>query len=49
MKTIEFIKYLEELNKPFYSIADIEKITTLSRKSLYVTIKRLVEKGCWKG
>jgi predicted transcriptional regulator of viral defense system len=45
MKTIEFIKSLEELNKPFYSIADIEKITALSRKSLYVMVKRLVEKG----
>lgn len=45
MKTIELIKALNRLNKPFYSIADIEKITGLSRKSLYVALKRLVDKG----
>src|SRR3972149_1777972 len=45
MKTIELIKTLERLNKPFYSISDIEKITGLSRKSLYVTLKRLVDRG----
>ncbi|MBI4377665.1 MAG: hypothetical protein HY578_01065 [Nitrospinae bacterium] len=44
MKTIEFIKVLERLNKPFYTISDIEKITGLSRGSLYVTLKRLVDK-----
>jgi predicted transcriptional regulator of viral defense system len=41
----ELIKSLERLNKPFYSIADLEKITSLSRKSLYVTLKRLVDRG----
>ena len=45
MKAIELIKGLERLNSPFYSISDIEKITGLSRKSLYVTIKRLVDRG----
>ncbi len=45
MKTIELIKTLERLNKTFYSISDIEKITGLSRKSLYVTLKRLVDRG----
>lgn len=45
MKAIELIKTLERLNKPFYSIADLEKITGLSRKSLYVTTKRLVDRG----
>jgi predicted transcriptional regulator of viral defense system len=45
MKTVDFIKSLEQLNKQFYSIADIEKITGLSRESLYVTLKRLVERG----
>lgn len=45
MKTIEFVKALERLDKPFYTIPDIEKITGLSRDSLYVTIKRLVDKG----
>jgi predicted transcriptional regulator of viral defense system len=45
MKAIELIKSMERLNKPFYSIADLEKITGLSKDSLYVTIKRLVDRG----
>ncbi|MCX5886537.1 MAG: type IV toxin-antitoxin system AbiEi family antitoxin domain-containing protein [Proteobacteria bacterium] len=45
MKTIDFIKSLEQLNKPFYSIADMEKITGLARESLYVSLKRLVDSG----
>ena len=45
MKSIELIKTLERINKPFYSIADIEKITSVSRKSTYVTLNRLVENG----
>lgn len=45
MRAIELIKSLERLNKPFYTIADLEKITGLSRNSLYVTLKRLVDRG----
>lgn len=45
MRTTELIKSLERLNKPFYSIADLEKITGLPRKSLYVTLRRLVDRG----
>jgi predicted transcriptional regulator of viral defense system len=45
MRITELIKYLERLNKPFYTIADLEKITGLSRKSLYVTLRRLVDRG----
>ena len=45
MKTIELIKVLEGLNKPFYTISDLEKVTGLSRDSLYVTIKRLIDRG----
>jgi predicted transcriptional regulator of viral defense system len=45
MKAIELIKSLERLNKPSYSIADLEKITGLSRKNLYVAVKRLVDRG----
>ncbi len=45
MKTIELIKVLEGLNRPFYTIADIEKVTGLSRNSLYVTLNRLVDRG----
>jgi len=45
MRITELIKSLERLNKPFYSIADLEKITGLSRKSLYVKLRRLVNSG----
>ncbi len=45
MKTIELIKVLEGLNRPFYTISDLEKVTGLLRDSLYVTIKRLVDRG----
>ncbi len=45
MKTIELIKSLERFNKPFYSVADLEKLTGLSKDSLHVTIKRLVDRG----
>jgi predicted transcriptional regulator of viral defense system len=45
MKTIELIKVLEGLHKPFYTISDLEKVTSLSRDSLYVTIKRLIDRG----
>lgn len=45
MKTIELIKVLEGLNRPFYTISDLEKVTGLSRDVLYVTIKRLVDRG----
>jgi len=45
MKSIELMKILERINKPFYSIADVEKITGVSRKSIYVTLNRLVENG----
>jgi len=45
MKTIELLKSLERLNKTFYSIMDLEKITGLSRNSLYVVVKRLADRG----
>ena len=45
MKTIELIKSTERFNKAFYSIADLEKLTGLSKASLYVTIKRWVDSG----
>ncbi len=45
MKTIELMKSLERLNKPFYSLSDLEKITGLSRNSLYVTVRRLSDRG----
>lgn len=45
MKTIEFIKTIERLRRPFYTISDIEKITGQSRDSLYVVLNRLVAGG----
>jgi len=45
MKNIELIKKLQKINKPFYTISDLEKITLLSRNSLYVALKRWVAEG----
>ncbi len=43
MKAIELLKLLQKMNKPFYTIADLEKITSLPRESLYVALRR------WEG
>lgn len=40
MKGIELLKKLQKINKPFFSIADLEKITGLPRNSLYVALGR---------
>ena len=40
MKGIELLKTLQKINKPFYTIADLEKITLLPRNSLYVALRR---------
>jgi predicted transcriptional regulator of viral defense system len=40
MKGLELLKMLQKINKPFYTIADLEKITGLFRNSLYVALKR---------
>jgi predicted transcriptional regulator of viral defense system len=45
MKGFELLKILRDLNKSFYTIADLEKITNLSRNSLYVALKRWAESG----
>lgn len=45
MKAIELLKALRKINKLFYTIADLEKITGLPRNSLYVATKRWVESG----
>ncbi len=45
MKGIELLKILQKINKPFYTIADLEKITALARKSLYVALKRWESRG----
>ena len=45
MRGIEVLKVARELNKSFFTIADLEKITGLPRRSLYVTLKRWGDKG----
>ena len=45
MKSIELLKLLRTLNKVCYTIADLEKITGLSRNSLYVALQRWIEGG----
>lgn len=45
ISTIELIKKLQSLDKGYFTIADMQKITDLSRNSLKVSINRLIEKG----
>jgi len=45
MTGVGLLKVLKNLNKPFYTIADLEKITGLARNSLYVALKRWVDGG----
>jgi predicted transcriptional regulator of viral defense system len=45
MKGIELLKVLQKINKPFYTVADLEKVTGLRRNSLYVALKRWVTGG----
>jgi len=45
MTGIGLLKTLKTLNKPFYTIADMEKITGLGRNSLYVALNRWVDGG----
>ncbi|MCI0478119.1 MAG: hypothetical protein L0Y55_17900, partial [Anaerolineales bacterium] len=42
---LELIQYLGELNKPYLTVADLEKILRVSRPGLYVVIHRLVKQG----
>jgi predicted transcriptional regulator of viral defense system len=45
MKIIELIRKLQKINKPFYTISDLEKIALPPRNSLYVSLKRWVAEG----
>lgn len=42
--SLEIIQTLEEIKKPFFTIADLEKILDYSREVLYVLIYRLLRK-----
>ncbi|MCJ7804607.1 type IV toxin-antitoxin system AbiEi family antitoxin domain-containing protein [Patescibacteria group bacterium] len=45
LKTMDFIKTLQELDRGFFTVADFQKITGLSKNSLKVTLNRLVKQG----
>jgi predicted transcriptional regulator of viral defense system len=45
MSDIEFIQTLRGFNKPYFTLADLEKILEMKRDSLYVTLNRLVKSG----
>jgi len=42
---IDIIKKLTSFNKPYFTVADLEKVLDLPRKSLLVTLTRLVKAG----
>lgn len=42
---IDLVKEMTELDKSYFSVADLEKILDLKKKSLYVTLNRLVKNG----
>lgn len=44
MTTIKMLETLQGLNKPYFTVADFEKILEMERDSLYVILNRLVEK-----
>ena len=45
MRGIELLITLQKLNKPFYTISELERITRLPRNSLYVALSRWVGGG----
>ncbi len=45
MTTFDFMQRLQTLNRDYFTVADLEKITALSRPSLKVAVSRLTEKG----
>lgn len=44
-KDIDLVKKLTGFGKSYFSVADLEKILDLKKKSLYVTLHRLVKNG----
>ena len=45
MRDTELLKNLRSIPKAFFTLSDLEKITGLDRKSLYVSLNRWVKKG----
>lgn len=45
MRNVKLLRVLRNLNKPYFTVADLEKILGLNRNSLYVLLNRLVKNG----
>lgn len=45
MSDIELIQLLKSFDKPYFTVADLEKILSMKRDSLYVALNRLVASG----
>jgi len=45
MKVLNFIKKLQNFNRDYFTISDLEKITGLARPSLRVALSRFTERG----
>lgn len=43
INNIEFLQILRGLNKPYFTVADLEKVLALKRDVLYVALNRLVK------
>lgn len=44
-RDVAFVQLLNRLDKPYFTVADLEKVLDLKRESLYVTLHRLVQYG----
>ena len=42
---IQLLESLMSLNKPYFTVADLEKVLNVKESSIYITLKRLVDKG----
>ena len=45
ISNIKLLQILRSLNKPYFTVADLEKVLGLDRNSLYVLLNRLVKNG----
>ncbi|MCG2817737.1 MAG: type IV toxin-antitoxin system AbiEi family antitoxin domain-containing protein [Actinomycetia bacterium] len=45
MRDIELVKELQTTEKVFFTLADLEKVTGLGRKSIYVALNRWLKRG----
>lgn len=45
IRDVELLQVLKSFNKPYFTVADLEKILVMSRNVLYVTLNRLVKSG----